>query len=172
MPKKIIAVAGIGYVGLSNAILLSQSNIVRALDVSPERVAMIAARKSPLIDPDIEDYLSNKDLELTATTDPETAFAGADFIVIATPTNYDPEANEKNDYILFNDDMTYESVDEGKKSTGKWTFNAKEKYILMANKEGKKIKLEVEELNSKELVFEIDDKDMKGVDLHYSTQKR
>ncbi len=86
--------------------------------------------------------------------------------------NYDPEANEKNDYILFNDDMTYESVDEGKKSTGKWTFNAKEKYILMANKEGKKIKLEVEELNSKELVFEIDDKDMKGVDLHYSTQKR
>ncbi|MDX1779843.1 MAG: UDP-glucose 6-dehydrogenase, partial [Thalassovita sp.] len=91
--KKIIAVAGIGYVGLSNAILLAQHNTVRALDLNPERVDLVNARKSPIVDADAERYLADKTLDLTATTDAEDAFRGADFIIIATPTDYDPSAN-------------------------------------------------------------------------------
>ncbi|MGR3458072.1 MAG: nucleotide sugar dehydrogenase [Pseudooceanicola nanhaiensis] len=88
-----IAVAGIGYVGLSNAVLLAQHNEVRALDISRERVDMINARKSPIIDAELEAYLAEKTLNLTATTDPAEAFAGAEFVIVATPTNYDPETN-------------------------------------------------------------------------------
>ncbi|MBR9650088.1 nucleotide sugar dehydrogenase [Thalassovita aquimarina] len=93
MSQRIIAVAGIGYVGLSNAILLSQNNSVRALDVKPERVRMLNARQSPIIDREVEDFLAHKDLDLVATTDVEEAFAGSDFIIIATPTDYDPDAH-------------------------------------------------------------------------------
>lgn len=88
-----IAVAGTGYVGLSNAILLSQHNEVYALDIIPEKVEMINNRKSPLIDAEIEDYLANKKLNLTATTDAELAYKDAEFIIISTPTNYDPKKN-------------------------------------------------------------------------------
>ncbi|MFD2239238.1 nucleotide sugar dehydrogenase [Aureimonas populi] len=88
-----IAVAGIGYVGLSNAILLAQHNEVVAYDISPERVAQINDRISPLIDPQIEEYLRDKPLKLKATTDKAQAFQDADFIIVATPTNYDPESN-------------------------------------------------------------------------------
>lgn len=86
-----IAVAGIGYVGLSNAVLLSLRHTVTALDVLPERVEMLNRRVSPIVDREIERYLKEKTLHLTATTDSQTAFAGADFVIIATPTNYDPE---------------------------------------------------------------------------------
>lgn len=88
-----IAVAGTGYVGLSNSILLSQHNEVYAVDIIPEKVEMINNRKSPLVDAEIEDYLSNKDLQLTATTDAETAYKDAEFVIISTPTNYDPKKN-------------------------------------------------------------------------------
>ncbi|WP_410216608.1 nucleotide sugar dehydrogenase [Paracoccus sp. (in: a-proteobacteria)] len=88
-----IAVAGIGYVGLSNAVLLAQRNRVRALDVNEDRVAMLNARQSPIIDPDIQDHLTGQDLDLTATTDPATAYEDADFVIVATPTNYDPVTN-------------------------------------------------------------------------------
>ncbi len=88
-----IAVAGIGYVGLSNAILLAQHNHVVALDVSAERVAMVNARKSPIVDSEIEDYLANHRLDLRATTSPEDAYAGADYVIVSTPTNYDPVTN-------------------------------------------------------------------------------
>lgn len=91
-----IAVAGIGYVGLSNAILLAQHNEVVALDISPERVALLAARKSPIEDREIEEYLAGKPLDLRATLDPRDAYAGADFVVIATPTDYNPESNHFN----------------------------------------------------------------------------
>lgn len=88
-----IAVAGIGYVGLSNAVLLAQHNEVRALDISRARVDMINARKSPIIDAELEAYMAGKPLNLTATTDPAEAFDGAEFVIVATPTNYDPETN-------------------------------------------------------------------------------
>ncbi|MFD0859918.1 nucleotide sugar dehydrogenase [Roseovarius aquimarinus] len=88
-----IAVAGLGYVGLSNAVLLAQHNDVMAVDLSAERVAAVNARRSPIVDPDIEDYLATRDLSLTATTDAAEAFADAEYILIATPTNYDSETN-------------------------------------------------------------------------------
>lgn len=88
-----IAVAGTGYVGLSNSILLSQHNEVYAVDIIPEKVEMINNRKSPLVDAEIEEYLANKDLNLTATTDAEAAYKDAEFVVISTPTNYDPQKN-------------------------------------------------------------------------------
>jgi len=88
-----IAIAGTGYVGLSNAILLSQHNDVVALDILPAKIDMINRRESPIEDADISDYLRNKALKLTATTDPVEAFTGADYVVIATPTDYDPENN-------------------------------------------------------------------------------
>ncbi|MDO5558699.1 MAG: nucleotide sugar dehydrogenase [Oscillospiraceae bacterium] len=88
-----IAVAGTGYVGLSNAILLSQNNEVYAVDIIPEKVEMINNKKSPIIDKEIEEYLAQKDLNLTATTDAQTAYKDAEFVIISTPTNYDPNKN-------------------------------------------------------------------------------
>ena len=88
-----IAVAGTGYVGLSNAILLSQKNEVVAVDLVPEKVEMINNKKSPIIDAEIQEYLSTKKLNLKATTDASSAYMGADFIIISTPTNYDPDKN-------------------------------------------------------------------------------
>ncbi|MCR5612438.1 nucleotide sugar dehydrogenase [Treponema sp.] len=88
-----IAVAGTGYVGLSNAILLSQNNQVVAVDVIQQKVDLINSKKSPIVDKEIEDYLANKKLNLTATTDAKSAYTGADFVIISTPTNYDVEKN-------------------------------------------------------------------------------
>lgn len=88
-----IAVAGTGYVGLSNAILLSQHNEVKAVDIIPEKVKMINAKKSPIVDKEIEEYLANKPLHLVATTDGDLAYKDADFVIISTPTNYDPKKN-------------------------------------------------------------------------------
>ena len=88
-----IAVAGIGYVGLSNAILLAQHNEVVAYDIMPARVDAVNARMSPLIDAEIEDYLANKTLNLRATSDSADAFQGADYVIVSTPTNYDPVSN-------------------------------------------------------------------------------
>lgn len=88
-----ITIAGTGYVGLSNAILLAQHNEVIALDILQEKVDMINNKKSPIIDNDIEEYLANKELNLTATTDNYRAFKDAEYVIISTPTNYDPEKN-------------------------------------------------------------------------------
>ena len=88
-----IAVAGIGYVGLSNAILLAQHNEVTAVDVFQEKVDLINNRKSPIIDKEIEEYLATKELNLKATTDGAAAYKDAEYIIIATPTNYDPDKN-------------------------------------------------------------------------------
>ncbi|PIC95675.1 UDP-glucose 6-dehydrogenase [Sporosarcina sp. P26b] len=88
-----IAVAGIGYVGLSNAILLSQHNEVTVVDIIPEKVELINNKKSPIVDREIEEYLQTKELNLTATTDNSLAYKDAEYVVISTPTNYDPEKN-------------------------------------------------------------------------------
>lgn len=88
-----IAVAGIGYVGLSNAILLAQHNQVTAVDVFQEKADMINNRKSPIIDKEIEEYLTTKELNLKATTNGAEAYKDAEYIIIATPTNYDPDKN-------------------------------------------------------------------------------
>ena len=88
-----IAIEGLGYVGLSNAILLAQHNNVVAVDIDQSKVDFINARKSPIEDSEIEDYLANKKLNLTATTDKKGAYANADFVIIATPTDYDPDTN-------------------------------------------------------------------------------
>lgn len=88
-----IAIAGTGYVGLSNAVLLAQSNQVIALDIIKEKVDMINRKKSPIIDSEIEEYLTTKDLKLTATTDNYEAYKDAEYVIISTPTNYDPEKN-------------------------------------------------------------------------------
>ena len=88
-----IAVAGTGYVGLSLATLLAQHNHVMAVDIIPEKVDMVNHRKSPIQDDYIEKYLAEKDLDLTATMDAEAAYKDADFVIIATPTNYDSRKN-------------------------------------------------------------------------------
>ena len=88
-----ITIAGTGYVGLSNAILLAQHNEVIALDIIKEKVDMINNKKSPIIDPEIEEYLATKDLNLIATTDNFEAYKDAEYVIISTPTNYDPEKN-------------------------------------------------------------------------------
>ena len=93
MTKTIIAVAGIGYVGLSNAVLLAQKHEVRALDIDPDRVAMLNDRRCPIVDAELEAYLAEKPLDLSATTDPAVAFTGADYVIVATPTNYDQRTN-------------------------------------------------------------------------------
>ena len=88
-----IAVVGMGYVGLSNAVLLAQHHYVMAVDIIPEKVEMINRRVSPIADTEIEDYFANKPLSLTATQDAAAAYMDADFVVISTPTNYDPVKN-------------------------------------------------------------------------------
>ncbi len=88
-----IAVAGVGYVGLSNAILLAQHNEVKAFDIIPEKVDMVNARTSPIVDKEIQEYFASKELNLKATTNKMEAFEGAEYIIISTPTNYDPEKN-------------------------------------------------------------------------------
>lgn len=86
-----IAIAGTGYVGLSNAILLAQNNEVTAVDIVESKVEMINNKISPIADKEIEDYLANKELNLTATTDSKSAYENADFVIVSTPTNYDDE---------------------------------------------------------------------------------
>ncbi len=88
-----IAVAGMGYVGLSNAVLLAQHNEVRAYDIDAGRIAAIQARISPIVDDELQHYLSSKPLNLTASTDPQAVFGGVDYVIVATPTNYDPKTN-------------------------------------------------------------------------------
>ena len=94
MSKKYnIAVAGTGYVGLSMATLLSQHNHVTAVDIVPEKVEMLNNKKSPIVDKELEEYLATKDLDLTATLDAKAAYENADYVIIATPTNYDVNKN-------------------------------------------------------------------------------
>lgn len=89
-----IAVFGLGYVGLSNAALLAQHNEVAAVDITAERVAMLNARKSPIVDAELESFLAERTLNLTATLDADAALEGADFVIVATPTNYDVDTNK------------------------------------------------------------------------------
>ena len=91
-----IAVFGLGYVGLSNAVLLAQHNEVVAVDISAERVTMVNARTSPIIDAELQDFLTGRTLNLSATTDAAAALAGADYVIVATPTNYDIDTNSFN----------------------------------------------------------------------------
>ena len=88
-----IAVAGTGYVGLSMAVLLAQHNIVKTIDIVSDKVELINNKKSPIVDKEIEEYLATKNLDLVATTDGDSAYADADYVIIAAPTNYDPDKN-------------------------------------------------------------------------------
>ena len=88
-----IAVVGTGYVGLSNAILLAQNNEVFAVDIMEEKVDLINNKKSPIVDKEIEDYLANKELNLKAITDGKSVYKSVDYVIISTPTNYDPQKN-------------------------------------------------------------------------------
>lgn len=91
-----IVVVGIGYVGLSNAVLLAQHHCVVALDIDKDKIDSLRQRKSPIKDPMVQEYLESRSLDLTATTDKVTAFSGADFVIVATPTDYDPDTNSFN----------------------------------------------------------------------------
>ena len=88
-----IAVVGLGYVGLSNAVLLAQHNVVIGVDIAQERVDAINARKSPIIDAELSEYLAEKDLKLSASTDLDVSVYGADYVIVSTPTNYDEKTN-------------------------------------------------------------------------------
>ena len=88
-----IAVAGTGYVGLANAVLLAQKNNVVALDISSEKIDMLLRRQSPIVDKEIQEYLNKESLSITATTNPKIAYKDADFVIVATPTDYDPSTN-------------------------------------------------------------------------------
>jgi len=111
-----ISVAGVGYVGLSNAILLSQNNDVVAFDISQNRVDQLNHKSSPISDPDIEDYLLNKKLNLSFTTDKNEAIKGSDFVIIATPTNYDVATN------FFNTDSVKSIIDDIREINSKATI--------------------------------------------------
>jgi UDPglucose 6-dehydrogenase len=89
-----IAVFGLGYVGLSNAVLLAQHHEVAAVDITAERVEMLNARQSPIVDAELKEFLATRPLSLTATLDPQQALAGADYVIVATPTNYDAGTNK------------------------------------------------------------------------------
>ena len=89
-----ISVAGTGYVGLSNAIILAQNNKIFAVDIIKSKVDSINSKKSPIADKEIEEYLTTKQLDLTATLDGDSAYAESDFVVVATPTNYNSETNK------------------------------------------------------------------------------
>ena len=88
-----IAIAGTGYVGLSIAVLLAQHHRVQAVDILPSKIALLNARISPIVDEDIQNYLQNKPLNLIATTHAEEAYQNADFVIVSTPTNYNPTQN-------------------------------------------------------------------------------
>src|SRR3546814_2151396 len=88
-----IAVVGTGYVGISNAILLAQHNEVVALDIDARKVEQLNAKQSPIADAEIEDYLANRPLKLAATIERAAAYKDADFVIVATPTDYDPDSN-------------------------------------------------------------------------------
>ena len=88
-----IVVVGLGYVGLSNAVLLAQHNEVIGVDISPERVDALNARKSTIIDPELSEYLAERDLNLSASTDLKASVQGADYVIVSTPTNYDEKTN-------------------------------------------------------------------------------
>ncbi|MBM9458378.1 nucleotide sugar dehydrogenase [Nocardioides sp. zg-536] len=110
-----IVVVGTGYVGLSNAVILAQCNEVWALDVDAERVALVNKRRSPIIDVELEDYLATRSLSLTATLDKAEAYADADFVIVATPTDYDPETNYFNTTSV--ESVTADALDHNPSAT-------------------------------------------------------